>query len=108
AAVTALNTSGRAVFFAGLTICIALLGMFALQVSFLYGVALSAAFVVALTMLASLTLMPAMLGFFGLKALRRAERRRLQSEGPQPEEVQGFWLRWAEQLSNRAGILSVL
>ena len=64
-----------------MTICIALLGMFALQVSFLYGVALSAAFVVALTMLASLTLLPAMLGFFGLKALRRGERRRLQEAG---------------------------
>jgi RND superfamily putative drug exporter len=108
AAVTALNTSGRAVFFAGLTICIALLGMFALQVSFLYGVALSAAFVVALTMLASLTLLPAMLGFFGMKALRRAERQRLLANGPQPEEVQGFWRRWAEGLAGRAGILSVV
>jgi RND superfamily putative drug exporter len=108
AAITALNTSGRAVLIAGLTICIALLGMFALQVSFLYGVALSAAFVVALTMLASLTLLPAMLGFFGLKALRRSERRRLNREGPQPEEVQGFWLQWAQGLSSRAGILSVL
>ena len=82
AAVIALNTSGRAVFFAGLTICIALLGMFALQVSFLYGVALSATFVVALTMLASLTLLPAMLGFFGMKALRRGERRRLTKRDP--------------------------
>jgi RND superfamily putative drug exporter len=108
AAVTALNTSGRAVFFAGLTICIALLGMFALQVSFLYGVALSAAFVVALTMLASLTLLPAMLGFFGMKALRGRERRRLLTEGPQPEEVRGFWRRWAEGLAGRAEILSVV
>jgi RND superfamily putative drug exporter len=108
AAVTALNTSGRAVLVAGLTICIALLGMFALQVSFLYGVALSAAFVVVLTMLASLTLLPAMLGFFGLKALRRSERRQLEHDGPQPEEVQGFWLRWSERLANRAGILSIL
>ncbi len=104
----ALNTSGRAVLIAGLTICIALLGMFALQVSFLYGVALSATFVVALTMLASLTLLPAMLGFFGLKALRRGERRRLEHQGAQPEEVQGFWLRWAQGLSGRAGILSII
>jgi RND superfamily putative drug exporter len=74
AAEVALNTSGRAVFFAGCIVCIALLGMFALQVSFLYGVALSAAFVVALTMLASLTLLPAMLGFFGYKILPKRER----------------------------------
>ncbi len=108
AAVTALNTSGRAVFFAGIIICIALLGMFALQVSFLYGVALSATLVVALTMLASLTLLPAMLGFYGMKALRRGERRRLEQQGPQLEREQGFWLRWAERLEGRAPILSVV
>ncbi len=106
AAVTALDTSGRAVLFAGLTVCIALLGMFALQVSFLYGVALSAAFVVALTMVASLTLLPAMLGFFGLKALRRGERRRL-AEFPQGEPLQGFWLRWARGIHGRARYTSV-
>ncbi len=76
--------------------------MFALQVSFLYGVALSATFVVALTMLASLTLLPAMLGFYGMKALRRGERRRLDLEGPRLEREQGFWLRWAERLEGRA------
>ena len=41
AAVTALNTSGRAVLLAGLTVCIALLGLFALQISSLYGVAVA-------------------------------------------------------------------
>jgi putative drug exporter of the RND superfamily len=107
AAVTALNTSGRAVLFAGLTVCIALLGMFALQVSFLYGVALSAAFVVALTMVASLTLLPAMLGFFGLKALRRGERRRL-AEFPQGEPLQGFWLRWSQGIQGRARYTSLV
>ena len=69
AAVRALNTSGRAVFVAGLTVCIALLGMFALGLTFLYGVSLGAAFVVLLTMLSALTLLPAMLGFYGPKAL---------------------------------------
>ena len=48
----AVNTVGRAVLFAGLTVCIALLGQFALGVSFLYGVAVSASVGVALTMLA--------------------------------------------------------
>jgi putative drug exporter of the RND superfamily len=107
AAITALNTSGRAVLFAGLTVCIALLGMFALQVTFLYGVALSAAFVVALTMLASLTLLPAMLGFFGLKALRRGERQRL-AEHPHGEPLGGFWLRWSRGIEGRARYTSVL
>jgi RND superfamily putative drug exporter len=107
AAVTALNTSGRAVFFAGIIICIALLGMFALQISFLYGVALSAALVVVLTMVASLTLLPAMLGFFGMKTLRRGERRRLEAEGTRVENEKGFWWRWARHLEGRALLLSI-
>ena len=72
AAVMALNTSGRAVLLAGSTVCVALLGMFALGLSYLYGVAVSISLAVALTMLASLTLLPAMLGFLGLQCQPRA------------------------------------
>ena len=105
AAVTALNTSGRAVLLAGLTVCVALLGMFALQASFLYGAAVCVALAVAFTMLASLTLLPAMLGFFGLKVLRRAEREAIRSED---QQAQGFWFRWAAMIKRQAAILSVL
>ena len=44
---------------------IALLGMLLLGVSFLNGPAVASAAAVALTMLSSLTLLPALLGFFG-------------------------------------------
>jgi RND superfamily putative drug exporter len=106
AAVAALNTSGRAVFTAGLIVCVALLGMFALQVSFLYGVALSAALVVLLTMVASLTLLPAMLGFIGYKVLRRKDRSRLLEQGPDQETASGFWDRWARLVQARSVVLS--
>jgi putative drug exporter of the RND superfamily len=108
AAVTALNTSGRAVLLAGLTVCVALMGLFALQVSFLYGVAVTVTLAVGLTMLASLTLLPAMLGFLGPKVLRRAERSRLAQHGRQVEQAGGFWLRWAEGLGRRPLIPAVL
>ncbi len=108
AAVTALNTSGRAVLLAGLTVCVALLGLFALQVTFLYGVAVSVTLVVGLTMVASLTLLPAMLGFLGPKVLRRAERRRLAQQGRQIEQAGTVWLRWAEALGRRPLIPGVL
>jgi RND superfamily putative drug exporter len=108
AAVTALNTSGRAVLLAGLTVCVALLGLFALQVSFLNGVAVTVSLVVSLTMLASLTLLPAMLGFLGPKVLRRAERTRLAQQGRQAGQASGFWLRWAEGLGRRPLIPAVL
>ena len=95
-AVNAINTAGRAVFFAGITVCIALLGQFALGISFLYGVAVTAAITVAMTMLASLTLLPAMLGFLGMKVLSRRQRRALRASGPVPEDAGGFWHRWAK------------
>ena len=95
-AVNAVNTAGRAVFFAGITVCIALLGQFALGVSFLYGVAVTAAVTVALTMMASLTLLPALLGFFGMKVLSRRQRKELAVNGPVADEATGFWRRWAE------------
>jgi len=61
----ALDTSGRAVTFAGLTVVISLLGMLLMGVSFVQGLGIGAATVVAVTMVASLTLLPALLGFAG-------------------------------------------
>ncbi|MHB8506648.1 MAG: MMPL family transporter [Acidimicrobiales bacterium] len=101
-AVNAVNTAGRAVFFAGLTVCVALLGQFALGISFLYGVAIAASVTVGLTMAASLTLLPALLGFFKLHVLSRRERRRLADEGPQSEDLTaGFWWRWSRSIESR-------
>lgn len=113
AAVRALNTSGRAVFVAGLTVCIALLGMFALGLTFLYGVSLGAAFVVMLTMLSALTLLPAMLGFYGYKALSRRDRRLLQIEPGSANELldrggSPFWKWWSAIVAKRSAILGVL
>ena len=61
----AMNTSGRAVLFAGATVVIALLGMFALGVSLLNGAAVAAAIGVVLVLGASLTLLPALLSLVG-------------------------------------------
>ncbi len=80
--VNAVNTSGRAVMFAGIIVCIALLGMFALGVSFLYGLAVSAAIGVLFTMISALTLLPAMLGFIGPKVMSRKQKRSLAENGP--------------------------
>ncbi len=67
AVVVAMDTAGRAVTFAGTTVVISLLGMLTMQVSFVGGLAVGAATVVAVTVVASLTLLPALLGFAGRK-----------------------------------------
>jgi putative drug exporter of the RND superfamily len=91
----ALNTSGRAVLFAGGTVIVALLGLLVLGINFLNGVAFAAAIVVLVTMTAAVTLIPALLGFFGMKVLSRKERRRLEELGPRDPKLEGIWPRWA-------------
>jgi len=61
----AINTAGRAVLFAGTTVVISLLGMLLMGLAFVNGLAIGAATVVAVTMVASITLLPALVGFAG-------------------------------------------
>ena len=65
ATLVAIDTSGRAVLFAGIVVVIAMLGMMLLGISFLYGPAIAAALSVLFTMIAALTLMPALLSKIG-------------------------------------------
>ncbi|WP_411134110.1 MMPL family transporter [Streptomyces sp. C10] len=95
AATRAVAVSGRAVVFAGATVCIALLGMLILRLSFLNGVALAASLTVVLTVAAAVTLLPALLGLIGMRALSRRERRRLAEHGPRPERPTGIAARWS-------------
>jgi RND superfamily putative drug exporter len=104
--VLSINTSGRAVIFAGVTVCIALLGLLIVGVSFLYGLAVSAAIVVAFTVISSVTLLPALLGFFGMKALNRRERRQLVDAGPAGERLSPRWWAWGQLVERRPIVLT--
>jgi putative drug exporter of the RND superfamily len=91
----AMNTAGRAILFAGATVVIALLGMFALGVSFLYGVAIAASLGVLFVLAASLTLLPALLMFTGNRVGRVRPRARRR------DPRAGFWLRWVGLIQRR-------
>jgi RND superfamily putative drug exporter len=108
ATVEALDTSGRAVMFAGITVCIALLGMIALGLSFLSGIGIAAACVVACTVLASLTLLPAMLGFFGPRVLSRRNRRDRLAGVVTTNDESPTWARWANTLQKRPALFAAL
>src|SRR4051794_5885209 len=58
----AVDTAGRTVLFAAITVVIALLGLLLLGLSFMQGVALGAATTVLAVMFAALTIVPAMIG----------------------------------------------
>ncbi len=74
--VEAMDTSGRAILLAGATVIIALLGMFATGVSFMYGLAIASILAVLLTLGASLTVLPAMLSKWGHRVVRAPGTRR--------------------------------
>jgi putative drug exporter of the RND superfamily len=61
----AIDTSGRAVIFAGTTVVISLMGLTLIGLEFVTAVALAAAIGVVLMVLVSLTLLPALLGWVG-------------------------------------------
>ncbi|GHB10717.1 membrane protein [Streptomyces tendae] len=108
AAADAVATTGRAVVFAGATVCIALLGMLILRLSFLNGVAVAASLTVILTVAASVTLLPALLSYIGPRALSGRERRRLAEHGPEPEVTTGFAARWSAFVERRPKLLGAL
>lgn len=108
AAERAVATTGRAVVFAGATVCIALLGMLMLGLSFLNGVAIAASVTVLLTVAASVTLLPGLLSYIGMRALSRRERRRLAEHGPEPELPTGLAARWAAFVERRPKLLGAL
>ena len=95
AAAGALNTSGRAVLFAGTTVCIALLGMLVLGVGYVSGLGIAAAITVLFTVAAATTLLPALLGFLGLRVLSRRERRRLAAGRRGHDGASTRWARLA-------------
>jgi len=79
--IASMNTSGRAVVFAGITVFIALAGMLVPRISFLTGLAVTAAVTVLFSVAASMTLVPALLTLFGTRILGRRDRRALVSDG---------------------------
>ncbi len=94
AAARAIATSGRAVVFAGGTVAVAMLGLAVLQVSFLTGVGIAAAIVVLYSVVAAITLLPALFGILGARVLSRGERRRLAGGVVKPGESRR-WAAWA-------------
>ncbi|MDQ1455420.1 MAG: putative drug exporter of the superfamily [Actinomycetota bacterium] len=96
AVVRAIDTAGRAVVFAGSTVVISILGLFLMGVAFVRGLAVGTSVTVAVVMLASVTLLPAVLGFAGhtIDKLSVFRRRR---QGVRTS----IWYRWSRVVQHR-------
>src|SRR5215212_5694993 len=100
ATLIAIDTSGRAVLFAGVVVVIAMLGMMLLGISFLYGPAIAAALAVLFTMTASLTLMPALLSKIGGR-VKPATAGEGGGAGDLADRERGFAARWSSFVARR-------
>jgi RND superfamily putative drug exporter len=106
AAINAVDTAGRAVLFAGTTVIIALMGMFLLNITFLYGVAVAAALSVLLTMIAALTLLPALLTWVG----HRVNKWKIPglSAGRNTMREDTKWYAWSRWIQKRPWIAAIV
>ncbi|RZU34471.1 MMPL family transporter [Blastococcus saxobsidens] len=97
---TAVGTAGSAVVTAGLTVVIALAGLFVVGIPFLTQMGVAAAATIVVAVLVALTLVPAALGFLGLRALPRTQRG-AAADGGGEAGGRGFLLGWAGTVTRR-------
>lgn len=91
AAATAIDTAGRSVLFAGVSVILALCGLYVLQLTSIQGVVLGVALTVLMTMIAAVTLLPSLLTLFG-KRLEKSVRKHAARSRREPGQR---WRAWA-------------
>jgi RND superfamily putative drug exporter len=97
AVVVAMTTSGRAVLFAGCTVMIALFGLGAMGLEYLWATAVTTSATVLMMLLATLTLLPALLGFTGTSI----DRGRVPFVRGDAAAGRGVWTRWSRVVQRR-------
>ena len=104
AVAVALATSGKAVLFAGGTVVVSLLGLFAVGLPYITGAALGAIFAVLMVMAAALSLLPAILGLLGHRIDTLSVRRKTK----RATVIESSWAwRWSQAVQRRPVVYSV-
>ena len=110
----ALRTSGLAVTFSGITVMLSLAGLFLVQSTTIRSMAMGAIIVVAISILAAVTLLPVLMNVMGRRAyargrlavifgllVRNFRTRRRRRGSTQPTVRRGFWERWTAAVTRR-------
>ncbi|WP_421120580.1 MMPL family transporter [Aquihabitans daechungensis] len=97
AVLLSMTTSGRAVLFAGCTVMIALFGLGAMGLEYLWATAVTTSVTVLMMLAATLTLLPALLGFMG----RNVDRGRVPFLKGDTGADNGIWTRWSHVVQRR-------
>jgi putative drug exporter of the RND superfamily len=100
----AMTTAGHSVLVAGMSVVIALMGLFVMRLPYLYGVALGASLTVLVVMAATVTLLPAVIGLLG----KRIDARHLPGLGRPPKDPDRTpSARWARAVVRRPAVAVV-
>jgi len=104
ATVAAIATAGRAVVFAGLVVIVSMLGILLVGLASLNGFAFTVSLAVLLVMAASVTLLPALLGFTG----RNIERLHVPFVSKDPHAYDtSRWYRWSRLIQRRPWLAAI-
>ena len=117
-----LRTSGLAVAFSGITVMISLAGLWLVDSTTIRSMAMGAILVVAVSVLAALTLLPALMGLIGKRAYARGRiailiglmfrrlrtSRRQRGSTSEGSRRGGFWQRWTERVMRRPVVSALL
>jgi RND superfamily putative drug exporter len=110
----AMRTSGLAVTFSGITVLIALAGLFLINSKTMHSMAVGAIVVVTIAVLGAISLLPAVISLLGHRVAERgkimgwvdaqiAKRRRAPDPTREP-----FWNRWTNRLMNRPALYATI
>jgi RND superfamily putative drug exporter len=117
----ALRTSGLAVTFSGITVMLSLAGLFLVDSTTIRSMAMGAIIVVAVSILAAVTLLPVLMNLLGKRAYARGRlgvlfgllvrmartRRRRPGSTRAPRQRVGFWERWTDAVTRRPWVSAV-
>ena len=103
AATVAINTAGRSVAFAGVTVAIGLLGLGVIRIPFVTGIGVAGSVVVVISVLVAIFLMPAILGLLGKSILKW----RIPGLGNGDGGRDTIWFRWGRFLQGKPGVIAI-
>jgi len=94
-------TAGLSVIFAGGTVMIAILGLAIAGIPFMTAAAVATSVTVAVTVISSVTILPALFGFAGHRVNSKRARKLLATQGPEERDA-GIWQRWGDHVAAHA------